>query len=211
MDAWIERVERELLPGIDFVSEDPHEPVVVRRLPGEWKLVGTGNYAAVTAHPDLPDLVVKVYAPGRAGWKQEVEVYRRLGEHPAYSRCYYASEPYLILKRLNGVTLYECFRKGVRIPQQVIHDIEDARDYARRLGLKPQDLHGKNVMLESGRGKIVDVSDFLDENPDQMWEDMKKAYYKLYLPFIYRNPFPLPNSILNGIRKSYRWLRRRPS
>jgi hypothetical protein len=38
-----------------------------------------GNYAAFFEHPAYPDVVVKVYAPGRLGLAQEVAVYERLG------------------------------------------------------------------------------------------------------------------------------------
>ncbi|MFC9778812.1 MULTISPECIES: serine/threonine-protein kinase [Paenibacillus] len=211
MEAWIRKIERELLPGLDFESEKPYDPVVVHKLPAPWQLVGAGNYAVVVSHPDMPGLVVKVYAPGREGWEDEVEVYRKLGEHPAYSRCHYAKKPYLILKRMNGRTLYDCIRSGIRIPERVILDIEEACDYARRLGLVPQDLHAKNVMMEDGRGKVLDVSDFLGDTPDTMWEDMKKAYYRLYLPLLSKRPIPMPDTLLNGVRKSYRWLRRNSS
>lgn len=52
--------------------------------------LGTGNYAGVFYHADYCDLVVKIYAPGKLGWSEELEVYRRLGSHPAFSTCFYA-------------------------------------------------------------------------------------------------------------------------
>ena len=33
----------------------------------------------------------------------------------------------------------------------------------REQGLTPCDVHGKNVMMEKGRGYVVDVSDFLKQ------------------------------------------------
>ncbi|MFH5186814.1 serine/threonine protein kinase [Paenibacillus sp. TAB 01] len=198
------RVERELLPGLELASVAPHDPVVVTRLPKPWKLIGAGNYAAVLAHPDAPRLVVKVYAPGRPGIEDEVEVYRRLGRHEAYSECYHAGANYLILRRLSGVTLYQCLLRGIPIPRRVIEDIDAALDYARQRGLNPHDVHGKNVMLQDGRGMVVDVSDFLKQEPCLMWDDLKKAYNRFYFPFLRRLPIPEP--LLTAVRKGYRWL-----
>lgn len=211
MDRFLSLVHSELLPQLDIESANPHDPIVVRYVPEPWHVLGAGNYAAVVSHPDFPDRVLKLYAPGRVGWEDEVEVYHRLGRHRAFAECFHANEEhrYLVLRRLYGVTLYDCIKKGIRIPEQVVQDIDDALDYARQRGLHPHDVHGKNVMMDkNGRGVVVDVSDFLKEEPCAMWHDLKKAYYRVYLPYLYENPVPLPDAILNGVRKGYRLLRR---
>jgi len=211
MERFVELIYEELLPGIRVESPDPHEPVVVEELSKPWKVLGRGNYAAVVVHPDYPDRVVKLYAPGREGWEDEVEVYRRLGEHVAYSRCLHADETrkFLVMKRLYGKTLYECVLKGVRIPRRVVEDIDEALEYARERGLNPHDVHGKNVMVtKDGRGVVVDVSDFLKAEPCEMWDDLKKAYYRIYLPFLHDRPVPVPGALMNGVRKGYRFLRK---
>ncbi len=205
----MELIERELFQGLQIESEDPREPVVVYKLAEPWKVIGTGNYAAVLLHPDFPEQVVKIYAPGRGGLAKEAEVYLKLGKHPAYSECYYAGNRYLILKRLKGVTFYDCIQKGIRIPVQAMKDIDRALQYARERGLNPHDVHGKNVMLSGTRGQVVDVSDFLKEEPCVMWDDFKKAYEKLYVPLLYRRPFPVPQHVLNGIRRLYRVFRKK--
>ncbi|AQT85457.1 hypothetical protein ERICIV_00590 [Paenibacillus larvae subsp. larvae] len=138
-------IEHQLLPGLRVESTDPYEPVKVYMLPEPWRVAGTGNYAVVVAHPYYPDWVVKVYAPGRSGWYKEKAVYQRLGQHPSFSWCPYASDPYLILKRMKGQTLYDCIKRGIRIPERVILDIDEALEYARSRGLVPQDLHAKVV------------------------------------------------------------------
>jgi hypothetical protein len=211
LEAFLHIVHEDLLPSLQLESDDPHEPVVVRHVPGPWKTLGVGNYAAVFAHPGYPDLVVKLYAEGRDGWEDEVRVYERLGKHPAYAECYKADRErrYLVLRRLRGVTFYECLRHGIRIPVQAVRDIDDALDYARSRGLYPHDVHGKNVMVgESGRGRVVDVSDFLKNESCNMWRDLKKAYYRIYLPFIHDRPSPLPDPLLNGVRRGYRLFRK---
>lgn len=208
MQDLIERVHRELLPRIQLKCVNPHNPVAVHHLPLPWLLVGTGNYAAVVAHPDSPHLVVKIYAPGRPGFEAEVEVYRRLGQHPAFSQCFYAEEGFLILKRLHGVTLYECVHQGLKIPPQVIRDIDEALDYARSVGLNPHDVHGKNLMMDQGKGLVVDVSDFLKPESCSAWADLKRAYSFLYRPFLSRLPVRFPYLLLDLTRFVYRLYRR---
>lgn len=201
----LESIYQELLPSLQIESVNPHNPVKVNYLPEPWRLLGTGNYAAVVYHPDYPDRVVKIYAPGRPGFEEEVEVYRRLGSHPAFSECFYAKEGFLILKRLYGVTLYNCMHLGLRIPKQVIRDIDEALDYARNRGLYPHDIHGRNVMMHEGRGLVVDISDFLDQQACSKWNNLKKAYYWLYLPLLYPLRLRIPYFVLDIVRKGYRF------
>ncbi|MGB7416064.1 MAG: serine/threonine protein kinase [Thermosynechococcaceae cyanobacterium] len=208
MQNLIERVHRELLPRLQLESVDPHNPVMVHYLPIPWRLIGTGNYAAVVAHPDFPNLVVKIYAPGRPGFEAEVEVYRRLGQHPAFSQCFHAEKGFLVLKRLQGVTLYECMHQGLKIPPQVIREIDEALDYARTMGLNPHDVHGKNLMMDQGEGLVVDVSDFLKPESCSAWADLKRAYYFLYRPFLSRLPVRFPYALLDLTRFVYRLYRR---
>ena len=202
--AMIQMIQEQLLPEVAIKSLDPHDPVLVDHVPHPWRLLGAGNYAAVFYHSDYPRQVVKVYAPGRPGFEQEVEVYRRLGTHPAFSECFYAGEQFLVLKRLEGVTLYDCLHRGIRIPKQVITDIDQALAYARSRDLYPHDVHGRNVMMSNGRGLVVDVSDFLHQEPCPKWQHLKRAYYCFYRPFLSHFHFRIPYPLLGVVRKSYR-------
>jgi len=204
LDSLINLVKTDLLPNLKIASIDPHNPVEVLQRPDPWQCLGAGNYAAVFYHPDQPNWVVKVYAPGRPGFDQEVEVYRRLGVHPAFSECLYAQNGFLILKRLYGITLYDCVHQGVRISRQVIHDIDQALDYARQKGLYPHDVHGRNVMLFEGRGFVVDVSDFLHPELCTKWQSLKQAYFWFYRPLIAPLRLKVPYFVLDIVRKSYR-------
>ncbi|TBR58726.1 serine/threonine protein kinase [Westiellopsis prolifica IICB1] len=206
IDQIIETVHQELIPKLQIESIHPHDPVKISYLPHPWQKLGAGNYAAVVYHPDYPDWVVKIYAPGRPGFEEEVEVYRRLGSHPAFSECLYATEGFLILKRLHGVTLYDSIQRGLRIPKQVIKDIDQALDYARQRGLYPHDVHGRNVMMYQGRGLVVDISDFLHEEKCFKWENLKRAYYWLYRPIFSPLRLRIPYFFLDIVRKSYRLL-----
>lgn len=204
INQLIEIIRTELLPELQIASIDPHDPVVVHHLPPPWQLVGAGNYAAVVCHPNYPEVVVKIYAPSRPGFEEEWEVYRRLGSHPAFSQCFYAENGVLVLKRLYGVTLYDCLSKGLQIPKQVIQDIDAALEYARSRGLYPHDVHGRNVMMYEGRGLVVDISDFLHLETCSKWDHLKRAYYWLYLPLFYPLGLRVPYFLLNIVRKSYR-------
>jgi hypothetical protein len=207
MYSLIETIDQTLLPDLTIESCDPHDPIVVHYVSAPWQVLGAGNYAAVFIHPGYPDEVVKVYAPGRPGFEEEREVYDRLGVHPAFSQCIYAHNGVLVLKRLYGVTLYDCMHRGIRVPVQVIQDIDRALDHARDRGLHPHDVHGRNVMMWEGRGYVVDVSDFLHEEACSAWTDLKRAYYWIYRPILCPLRVRIPYSLLNAVRKTYRWLR----
>ncbi len=149
---------------------------------------------------------MKIYAPGRPGFEEEVEVYNRLGKHPAFSQLFYAEDGFLVLKRLYGVTIWDCAQLGVPVPKQVIQDIDKALDYARSRNLFPHDIHARNVMMHEGEGLVVDISDFLDEEYCSKWDNVKKAYYWIYLPVIYPLKLRVPVSLLDFVRKGYRFI-----
>jgi hypothetical protein len=200
----VDRIYADLLPNLHIESIDPHNPVKVHRCHSSWRVLGCGNYAAVFYHPDHPDQVVKIYAPGRSGFEEEVEVYRRLGSHPAFSECFYARDGFLVLKRLYGVTLYDCLNRGIRIPKRAIQDIDAALAYARSRGLSPHDVHGRNVMLLNGRGLVVDVSDFLQAEFCAKWVNLKRAYYWIYRPIFSPLRLQVPYFMLDWVRAGYR-------
>ena len=200
-------VETSLLTQVMIQSESDYDPVEVTNKTKEWVLIGKGNYAGVFTHENYPEFVVKVYGRDVYGVKKEAQVYRKLGVHPAYSQLFHEGKTYLILKRLTGVTLYDAIQRGIKIPEQVIKDVNAALDYATSQGLNPYDVHGKNVMMKDGRGYVVDISDFYKEGFDKKWTDLVKAYYTFY-PFIDKYHIRLPYPLLNVIRKAYRLYRR---
>jgi hypothetical protein len=149
-----------------------------------------------------------VYAPGRPGLEQEAEVYQRIGCHPAFSQCFHVHDRYLVLRRLRGVTLWDCLRRGLRIPLQAIHDIDAGLVHAVSRGLHGHDMHGRNLMVHRGRGLIVDISDFLNPEPCRAWQDLRWAYHWLYRPWIAPLGLRAPGPRLDGLRKGYRQYRR---
>ena len=56
----------------------------------------------------------------------------------------------------------------------------DAREYVRQKGLNPRDIHLKNIFLQNGRAKIIDVSEYVQPGNDLRWEYLKKAYDQYY-------------------------------
>jgi hypothetical protein len=201
-------VEQELLPNVKLHAPVLHNPVVAEEIPDGWECIGRGNYAAVFVHQQFKDWVVKVYAHNYESVEKEVNVYHRLGVHPAYSQLIASGPTYLILKRLNGLTLYEAVHRGILIPESVIKDVNKALEYAKKRGLNPVDVHGKNVMMNNGKGYVVDVSDFYKKGSDQKWKDLVKAYYRIYLPFIYKYQLRVPYWLLDVVRHSYRFYRK---
>lgn len=204
----LERIDLELLPQLSLRSIQPHNPVRVEAIPAPWQVLGSGNYAAALLHPHHPALVVKVYAPGRPGLEQEAEVYRRIGRHRAYSHCFHVGRGFLVLQRLPGITLYDCLRRGVPIPAQVIADVDAALVHARQRGMQGNDVHGRNVLLHRGRGLIVDISDFLNPEPCTAWRDLRWAYFRFYLPLILPLGLRAPAPVLDALRHGYRLHRR---
>lgn len=179
----LECIHSQLLPGLCIHCPDPHDPVRVLSLPRPWRRLGCGNYAAVLHHPHHPEMAVKVYGPGRPGLEQEAEVYRWIGSHPAFSQC-------------------------IPIPPRVIADVDEALAYATGRGLHAHDVHGRNVMLQQGRGVIVDISDFLNPEPCRAWRDLRWAYRTVYRPLIAPLRLPVPGTVLDGVRRGYRQVRR---
>ncbi|BDB00604.1 serine/threonine protein kinase [Clostridium botulinum] len=205
---FINIIDNDFIPNLKMKSINPSDPIKVEFVPKPWILLGCGNYAGVFTHPDFDNLAIKIYASGRDGLREEIEVYKTIGEHPAYSKLLYSKNNYLILKRLKGITFYNSLIKGIKIPKHIIKDIDNALEYAREKGLNPHDVHAKNVMIVNNRGVVVDISDFKHKEYCCLWHDFKKAYYKLYIPFVYKLDIPIPNFILDTIRRMYKRYKR---
>jgi hypothetical protein len=112
---------------------------------------------------------------------------------------------HLVLKKLNGVTLFQALKEGIFIPRSVIEDVDKAIKYAKHRGLNPTDIHGKNIMMKDGKGYIVDVSDFLKPYTCPKWHHFKKMYIFLYTPLFRKFRFAIPFWLLEKVRKSYQY------
>lgn len=193
------------------VSTNPNnEPVTIYGSSPELKCIGVGTDAAVFQSLLAPSYAFKVYAEQEsAKIKAEEHVYDLLGSSPYFSTCYAATDNYLVLTFEEGLTLFDCLLQGVAIPEQAIKDVETARSYVREKGLNPRDIHLKNILLQNGRAKILDVSEYIHPGNDFRWEHLKRAYEEYY-QFI--SGTPMPFWLLETIRKWYhQWSKYYPS
>ncbi|WP_407269767.1 serine/threonine protein kinase [Radiobacillus sp. PE A8.2] len=170
------------LSEISITSNPNNQPVTIHGSSPNLRCVGVGTDAAVFQYIHTPVYAFKIYAADKTDKiKVEAEVYRRLGESPFFPTCYAANDQYLVLSFEQGTTLFDCLLQGIHIPQQVVQDVDEAREYARQRSLNPRDIHLKNILLQNGRAKIIDVSEYVQPGNDYRWEHTKKAYQYYHL------------------------------
>ncbi|WP_088007012.1 serine/threonine protein kinase [Indiicoccus explosivorum] len=178
-----------------------NEPVVISEIPEGIRCIGIGTDAAVFQSVHAPEIALKVYAEEKKDKAQtEKEVYDRLGSSGYFPKCYGTEGRILALSMESGITLFDCLLQGVHVPRQAIQDVEDARNYVRSKGLNPRDIHLKNILLQEGRAKILDVSEYVLPGNDYRWEHLKRAYDEYY-PLL--DGRPMPFWLLETIRKWY--------
>ncbi len=166
--------------------------------------MGVGTDAAVFRHRELTDVVFKVYS-SQATVKKETEesVYLRLGKSPYFPALYGKGSNYIVLSYEEGITLFDCLVEGIEVPEQAIQDVEEARRYTRSIGLNPRDIHLKNVLLQQGRGKVIDVSEYARPGNDQRWEHLLWGYRFIY-PYLRGRKVPV--WVLEAIKRFYKGL-----
>ncbi|MCB8817474.1 RIO1 family regulatory kinase/ATPase domain-containing protein [Desulfosporosinus shakirovi] len=81
---------------------------------------------------------------------------------------------FLVIRFEEGITLYDCLLKGIHIPKQVIEDVDNAINYVLGKGLNPRDIHLKNILLQEGKAKLLDVSEYMKPGNDKRWEYLKE-------------------------------------
>jgi hypothetical protein len=189
------------LSKISISSNPNNEPVSIHGCSDHLRCIGIGTDAAVFQSIDVPAYAFKMYADDKIPKVQiEGEVYEVLGDSPYFSTCFGYKDNYLVLNFEGGITLYDCLLQGIPIPKQVIEDVVQAREYVRQKGLNPRDIHLKNILLQNGRAKIIDVSEYVQPGNDLRWEHLKKAYDQYY-HLIKGKPVPL--LLIETIRKRY--------
>ena len=189
------------LAAIKVTASADNEPVSIFGVAEGFRCIGVGTDAAVFQSAANPEFAFKVYAEGkRDKLEAEAEVYEQIGSSPYFSSCYSKDDRLLVLKYETGPTLFDCLLQGIYVPKQVIQDVEDARVYIRQIGLNPRDIHLKNILLQNGRAKLLDVSEYIKPGNDFRWEHLRKAYEEYY-PII--DGKPVPFWLLDTIRKWY--------
>lgn len=191
----------DVIKDIQILSSKDNNPVKVKGFSEILKCVGVGTDAAVFQIEDDTRYVYKVFCGDKLEkMEMEKKVYEILGESPFFPIYYGSGSNFLILSYEKGITLYDCLLKGIHIPRQVIIDVEEAREYAISKGLNPRDIHLKNILLYKGRGRLLDVSEYLKEGNDLRWTYFKKGY-KDYYELIDGREVPL--WIIETVRKWY--------
>ncbi|PPA69550.1 serine/threonine protein kinase [Jeotgalibacillus proteolyticus] len=179
MNDW-ERPIPELLK-IKVMSHPNNEPVTIEGETSDLRCIGVGTDAAVFESLSTPGYAYKLYAnEKKEKVAMEAKVYGILGESVYFPVCYGAYDEFLVLSYEKGITLFDCILQGVHIPKQAVQDVEDARDYVRSKGLNPRDIHLKNILLQNGRAKIIDVSEYVLPGNDFRWEHLKQGYEQYY-------------------------------
>ncbi|MBP3950490.1 serine/threonine protein kinase [Bacillus suaedae] len=195
---WETAIEE--LQKITVTSNSENELVTIKGV-HDLQCVGVGTDAAVFRSLQIPNYAFKLYSDDKIEIKEREEyVYNQLGNTSYFPNCHGSGANFLILSFEEGVTLYDCIVKGIHIPERVIEDVDDARDYAKSKGLNPRDIHLKNILLHQGRAKLLDVSEYTQEGNDMRWDYLKKGYYDYYHVLDGR---PIPLWVVETVRKWY--------
>ncbi|MGD6965829.1 serine/threonine protein kinase [Rossellomorea vietnamensis] len=186
------------LNKLEVTANPDNDPVSIDGESEGLLLIGTGTDAAVFRSELFPHLAFKVYAQEKIDKKSiEEHVYNHLGSSPYFSRKIGSGENFLVLSFEEGTTLFDCLLRGIFIPSSVIDEVEEARSHIRSCGLNPRDMHLKNILLQHGKVKIIDVSEYILPGNDQRWEYLKKGYQQYYR---YINGKPVPSWLMETVR-----------
>ncbi|WP_223635622.1 serine/threonine protein kinase [Planococcus sp. 4-30] len=197
--SWQEIAE--LLSAIKIVANPDNEPVSIEGIAEGFRCIGVGTDAAVFQFLETPKYAFKIYAENKQDkLEAEAKVYAQIDFSPYFSSCYGLTDRLLVIKYEEGLTLFDCLLQGVHVSKRVMEDVEEARNYIRQIGLNPRDIHLKNILLQNGRAKLLDVSEYIKPGNDFRWEHLKKAYEEYY-PLI--DGKPMPYWLLDTIRKWY--------
>ncbi|SOC15181.1 hypothetical protein SAMN05880501_10849 [Ureibacillus xyleni] len=199
MNDW--EIAMDSLSKITITANSKNQPVTISGMADDLICIGVGTDAAVFQSPHAPKYAFKKFAEDKKE-KVPIEamVYERLGDSPYFSTSFHSYDDILVLSYEEGHTLYDCILQGIHIPEQIILDVEQAREYVRSKGLNPRDIHLKNILLQNGRAKLIDVSEYIQPGNDFRWEHLKKGY-ELYYHLI--DGKPVPYWLAETVRKWY--------
>ncbi|MFT9850247.1 serine/threonine protein kinase [Aneurinibacillus sp. REN35] len=196
---------KQVVPLIELIkvtAVGENELVQIAHVPEEMECLGRGTDAAVFVHRAHQSYAFKVYATGRENkLRDEEQVYRMLGENPYFPFFYGEGSNFIVLSYERGTNLYDCLLQGIYIPRRALHQVDEAIQYARQQGLNPRDIHLKNIILQDGNIRLIDVSEYMREGNDQRWEHLKEGY-RLFYRFIARKK--IPRQVIEFVKKRYR-------
>lgn len=179
------------LSTIQVFSSPNNGPVQVVGSAPNLQLIGIGTDGAVFRSLHAPQFAYKLYAADKLDRaKREAAVYKIIDGSPYFPTCYAAYSNILVLSFEKGPTLYDCLLQGIPVPKEVIQEVEEARAFIRSKGLNPRDIHLKNIILQNGHAKLIDVSEYTVAGDDYRWEHLKRGYEQFY-HLIEGNTIPL--------------------
>lgn len=198
-EAW--RQADDILKHVTVYSTEDNDPVTIEVNTKGVHCIGIGTDAAVFTLDILPGYAFKLYSD-MALDKKEVEagVYERLKGSEYFSQYYGKGDQYIVISYESGITLLDCLLEGVPVPEQVILEVEEAREFVRSCGMNPRDIHLKNVLLQDGHAKVLDVSEYVKDGDDKRWDHLVWAYNTFYASF---SEVKIPAWILITIKKWY--------
>ncbi len=169
----------------------------------ELTLIGIGRSAYVFKIKNK-DLALKVYFPHK--WRiafEEATIYRKLHQIDYYPTLHDSGDNYIVIDFIEGHTLFQCLQKGIFVTEKKFKEISKALKMAEDVGLNPADIHLKNIIITLGQDiKVIDVARFRQQEKDNQWKDIEKAYSQLYSKYYF--PKRIPTFILNLISFIYK-------
>ncbi|SDX51176.1 hypothetical protein SAMN05444487_12119 [Marininema mesophilum] len=190
-----------LIAQVEITAKPGNQPVDVQTIPDGLEVMGTGSDAVVVRHASLPTIVFKVFTEERiSACKEEYDVYQRLGKSFYFPTCYGMDDRFLVMSYESGLTLYDCLIQGVVIPENIIEEVTEARRYVRSVDLNPRDMHLKNVLLQDGHAKIIDVSEYNKPGDDGRWEHLVQGY-EMFYPFLEGRRVPV--WLIERVKRAY--------
>ncbi|MBM7661495.1 putative Ser/Thr protein kinase [Bacillus mesophilus] len=165
--------------------------------------IGEGR-SAVVFRIQSSDYALKVFFPNQEQTAiEEAEIYQQLQTISYFPTIYGSGHNYIVIDYIEGITLFDCLRSGIRISPEHIQEADHALAAARESGLNPSDIHLKNIMItKTGEIKLIDVARFRQIKNCSQWDDIKLAYFRFYKR-IY-SPKGIPDYFLNMISNLYK-------
>ena len=198
-NAWEKDITS--LSKISVTSNPNNQPVTIHGAAENLRCIGVGTDAAVFQSLSAPAYAYKLYAQDQQTKASiEAQVYKTLAPSPSFAKCFAATDEYLVLSYEAGITLYDCILQGIHIPRHVVDEVEQARAIIESKGLNPRDIHLKNILLQNGKVKILDVSEYAVPGNDFRWETLKKGYEQYYHLI---DSVPVPQKLVTAIEKWY--------
>ncbi|MGM9927744.1 MAG: protein kinase family protein [Bacillus sp. (in: firmicutes)] len=177
--------------------------IQVRKNHEDLMLIGTGRSACVFLIKDT-NKVIKIFHPKFQHIAyEEADIYSHLTQIPQFPTIYQTGTNYIVMDYIEGYTLFDCLHKGIKIQEEQVNEVDDILQLVRSKGLNPSDVHLRNILVTADRQvKIIDVARFKQTKSCQQWDDLKGAYFQLYIHPLF--PRKLPKSLLNIIGILYK-------